>query len=411
MREQDRTAATARPEPNVGLDTDHGGFGRRLACTRVSGVGLTLGLDRSRLERMLVLAFAVLFPVALGLEIFQNVGLHLWGFDYRGGLWQGGRDILAGRDPYPHRTAEQLVVPGNAMVTPPLLALVNLPLAALPLIPAVLLWDAVQLIALVAALRLCDVRDRRGYVLALASFPFAATLTLGQPEGLFALALALVWRYRDRWEGGVTLGLLIAAKLFPWPLVVWFLLTRRFRNAAISAAVGVGTLVASWAVIGFKGLSGYPRLLSADADAFAGRSHAILSVLVRGGLSVHAARPVAGLLGLAIVALLVRRARGSDTGTFAALTVAGLLLSPILWMHYLVLLLVPLAVAHPRPNRWWLVFCLFWLSPTENNGTTAQLLVVLAVACLLGAAGMSREADAAEPRAVDYRPSAAPLSA
>lgn len=373
-------------------------------------MGVTLGLDWLRLERMLVFAFAVLFPVALGLEIFQNVGLHLWGFDYHGGIWQGGRDILAGRNPYPPRTPEQLVDPGNAMITPPLLALINLPLAALPLIPAVLLWNAVQVLALVAALRLCNVRDWRGYVLALASFPFAATLTLGQPEGLFALALALVWRYRDRWEGGVALGVLIAAKLFPFPLVLWFLLTRRYRNAAISVAVGAGTLAASWAVIGFKGMSAYPHLLSTDADAFAARSHAILSALVRGGLSVHAARPLAGLLAIAIVALLVRRARGSDTGTFAALTLAGLLLSPILWMHYLVLLLVPLAVAHPRPNRWWLVYCLFWLSPTENNSSGFQLLVVLAVTCLIGAAGMSRAADA--ERRVDYRRAeGAPVSA
>jgi alpha-1,2-mannosyltransferase len=375
-------------------------------------VGASLELDWLRLERMMVFAFAVLFPLALGLEIFQNVGLHLWGYDYHGGLWQGARDILYGRNPYPHRTAAELVDPGNAMITPPLLALINLPLALLPLIPAVLVWDAVQVLALVAALWLCNVRDWRGYVLALASFPFAATLTLGQPEGLFALALALVWRYRDRWQGGVTLGVLIAAKLFPWPLVVWFLLTRRYRNAAISVAVGGLTLSASWAVIGFRGMAGYPRLLSDDANAFASRSHAILSALVRGGLTVHAARPIAGLVALAVTAVLLWRARGSDSGTFAALVVAGLLLSPILWMHYLVLLLVPLALAHPRPNRWWLVYCLFWLSPTENRSSALQLLVVLAVTCVVGAAGMSRTADAAEPRSVDYRRSgAAPVSA
>ncbi len=361
---------------------------------------------------MVIFAFALLFPLALGLEIFQNVGLHLWGFDYHGGLWQGGRDILNGRNPYPPPTLERLLVPGNAMITPPLLALINLPLALLPLIPAVVIWDVVQALALVAALRLCDVRDWRGYVLALASFPFAATLTLGQPEGLFALALALVWRYRDRWQAGVALGVLIAAKLFPFPLVIWFLATRRYRNAVVSVAVGAGTLVVSWAIIGFKGMSGYPRLLSADADAFAGRSHAILSVLVREGLTLHAARIVAGLLGLAVTAVLLRRARRSDTGTFAALVLAGLLLSPIMWMHYLVLLLVPLAVAHPRPNRWWLVYCLFWLSPTEDKGSMLQLLLVLAVACVLGAAGMSRTADAAEPRSADYRrPEAAPHSA
>jgi hypothetical protein len=332
-----------------------------------------------------------------------------WGYDYRGGLWHGVHDILAGRNPYPLRTPAQLINPGNAMITPPLLALINLPLAALPLMPAIVVWNVVQTVALFAALYLCGVRDWRGYVLALVSFPFFATLALGQPEGLFALALALVWRYRDRWQGGVALGVLIAAKLFPWPLVLWFLLTRRFRNAATSIIVGAVTLAASWAVIGFNGISSYPRLLSDDANAFAARSHAILSVLVREGLTVHSARPAAGVLALAISALLIGRARGSDSGTFATLVVAGLLLSPITWMHYLVLLLVPLAIAHPRPNRWWLAYCLFWLSPTEDGSRMFQLLLVLGLVCVFGAVGMSRTADAAEPRAVEYgRAEAAP---
>ena len=367
-------------------------------------VGEKLDLDLLRLERMLVFAFAVLFPFAAGLEIFTNVGLHLWGFDYHGGLWQGGRDILAGHNPYPPPIPEQLLSTGNALITPPLLALINLPLAVLPLLAAIGLWDVVQTLALVAGLYLCGVRDWRGYVLAAASFPFVATITLGQSEGLFVLALALIWRYRARWQAGVVLGVLIAAKLFPWPLVVWFLLTRRYRNAAISLMVAAGTLVASWAVIGFKGMSGYPRLLSADADAYAAHSHAILSMLMREGLALHTARLVAGLLALAVSALLVRRARGSDTGTFAALVVAGLLLSPIMWMHYIVLLLVPLAVAHPRPNRWWLAYCLFWLSPNENKGTMLQLLLVMALVCAIGAAGMNHTADGIEPKVLDYGP-------
>jgi hypothetical protein len=356
---------------------------------------------------MVVLAFAVLFGLLFALETFtilKGVGFHLWGPDYRGGLWQGGRDILAGRNPYPARTPEQLQAAGTVMVTPPLLALTNLPLAALPLTPAIVLFEVVQMLALVAALYLCGVRDLRGYALAVASFPVFLMLVVGQPEGLLALGVALVWRYRDRWQGGVALGVLVAAKLFPWPLVLWFLLTRRYRNAATSVAVAAGTLAASWAAIGFKGMAGYPRLLSADADAFAARSHAILSVLVREGLTVHAARPVAGLLAVAVSALLLARARGSETGMFAALVLAGLLLSPIMWTHYLVLLLVPLAVAHPRPNRWWLVYCLFWLSPTEDRGSMFQLFLVLSLAVVIAAA--------AAPRRLDYRYSeAASLSA
>ena len=50
---------------------------------------------------------------------------------------------------------------------------------------------------------------------------------------LLVLLVALAWRYRDRARiAGLALGAAIAAKLFVWPLVVWLLLTRRYRAAA-----------------------------------------------------------------------------------------------------------------------------------------------------------------------------------
>lgn len=338
-------------------------------------------LDWPWLERTSVLVLAVMLPLALAVEVSTNVLGHMWGFDYHGGLWQGGRDILAGRNPYPPPTPLRLLVPGNAMITPPLLALIDLPLAVLPFTVAVAVWNTVQTAALVAALRICAVRGRSGFVLAIASFPFVATLALGQPDGLFALVAALAWHHRGRPQGGVAVGLLIAAKLFAWPLVVWLVLTRRFRCAATSVAVAAAALVTSWAAIDFKGLFGYLRLLTADADAFAPRSHAILSFLVRSGVGLHTARSLAAALGTAICALLAWRVRRSDIGTFAVLILAGLLMSPILWSHYLVVLLIPLAVAHPRPHRWWLLYAAFWLSPTEPPSSPLKIAIVIAVAC------------------------------
>ena len=48
-----------------------------------------------------------------------------------------------------------------------------------------------------------------------------------------SLPLALAWRYRERARvAGLAVGVAVAAKLFVAPLVVWLLLTRRFRAAA-----------------------------------------------------------------------------------------------------------------------------------------------------------------------------------
>ena len=58
-----------------------------------------------------------------------------------------------------------------------------------------------------------------------------------------------------------SVGVTLAVKFFLWPLLVWFVATRRVANAVVAAAVGAGLLLASWAVIGFDGLRGYPDLL------------------------------------------------------------------------------------------------------------------------------------------------------
>jgi hypothetical protein len=44
-------------------------------------------------------------------------------------------------------------------------------------------------------------------------------------------------------------------------------------------------------------------------------------------------------------------------------TLAVIAFSPIVWQHYLALLLVPLAVLRPRFSAVWLIPCLLWLTP------------------------------------------------
>ena len=124
--------------------------------------------------------------------------------------------------------------------------------------------------------------------LALCSFPFVSSLALGQPDGLLALLAAVAWRDRDRSRGAVAAGVLIAAKLLAWPLVLWLLVTRRVRSAAVCVASCGGHAGLSWALLGFQGLTAYPRLLAADAHAFEGRAHSFFTLLARSGVGVGA---------------------------------------------------------------------------------------------------------------------------
>src|SRR5919108_679236 len=119
-----------------------------------------------------------------GLTIYLNVKSHSYGFDFRGGEWVAGRDVLAGRSPYPAPDPAHLVAVGNAYIPPPLLAVLSVPLSLLPMVPAAIVLDVVSTAALALALRIVGVRDWRGYRLPPPSFPRGSPIVLRPPDGL-----------------------------------------------------------------------------------------------------------------------------------------------------------------------------------------------------------------------------------
>jgi hypothetical protein len=337
----------------------------------------------------------VLVGLAMAMwTIYVVATVHLWGFDFHGGAWTAARDVWAGRSPYHAPDPAKLLVPGNAYIPPPLFAFLCGPLALLPFVPAVVVFGVACTAALVLALRIVGVRDWRVYGLALTSYPFVASLALGQPDGLLALGIALAWRYRSSWRGAAALGIVIALKLLAWPLLLWLVLTRRFRQAGVAAAVVTGAVLGSWSPIGFQGLTQYGRLLDADATAFAVRSHSVVSAALRLGTSQHAARLIAVLVALGVAVLVVRLGTDRDLALFAAALSFGLLASPIMWTHYLVVLYVPLAIAHRHPEVWLLTIP-FWLSPLEPPPHVWKVFWVLALTVVVSvlSARRSRSRD------------------
>lgn len=343
-------------------------------------------VDWHRLGRRALLSGLVIVAM---IALYRNaMGSH-YGFDFHG-IWRAGQDVLAGRSPYLAPNAHKLLVVGNAYIDPPLLAVLATVFSVLPFGLAVALWNVTCAAAFAAALFLLGVRDWRAYVLALCSFPFVSSLALGQPEGLLALAAALAWRYRDSWRGALAVGVLIAAKLLAWPLLLWLVVTRRIRCSLIALVSAVALLLLSWATIGFKGLVDYPKLLAADAQAFATRSHSIVAGATRLGASEQLATALAIALAAAVGLVIVRVARGSDPGCFAATIAVGLLASPLLWSHYLVLLFIPLAIGRPRPDRLWLLTAAFWLSPIEPaHGWQIGLVLFTATTIMIAASSVT----------------------
>ena len=64
-----------------------------------------------------------------------------------------------------------------------------------------------------------------------------------------------------------------------------------------------------------------------------------------------------------------------------------LVASPLVWSHYFVLLLVPLALARPRLHWLWLLPCGMWVCPPSTPRRAAEVAVawLIAAVCLTAA--------------------------
>ena len=150
-----------------------------------------------------------------------------------------------------------------------------------------------------------------------------------------------------------------------------------------SSSASASTLVA-WASLGFAGIGSYPAMLRRLADLEAGDSYSLVGAMSSLGLGDGAAEVVAVLLGVALLAGCAFCARrGDDLRSFTLALAASLALTPIVWLHYLVLLLVPLAIARPRFSVIWLLPLLLWLTPLNGNGESIQPLLPALVAAVV----------------------------
>jgi alpha-1,2-mannosyltransferase len=277
-----------------------------------------------------------------------------------------GEAIRHGESPYVDPDAVISESQPAPYAYPPLLALLVTPLTLLPekvagsSAPGVL-FALVLVTCTAAALFVLGVTDWRCYPVALLYPPTLENVEYGAIGPILALLVALGWRYRDRVpRAAAAVGCGVALKVFLWPVVVWLAVTRRWRAAAAATAIAVGLALVSWAVIGFRGLAGYPTLLRRLADIEAESSYSTFAVLRALDVPELAARVLIVAACAALLALAWRAGRAPDLEggerdrrSLTLALAAGLVLTPILWLHYLVLLVVPIALARPRLSALW----------------------------------------------------------
>jgi hypothetical protein len=321
------------------------------------------------------------------------VGRHL-GFDYRP-LWEASHHLFHGTSPYPAVHAAALHNE-QQFVYPPVAAVLAAPLAAFPFGVAAGLFAAVEIAATALTLRLLGVSDWRCYGVTFLWYPVLQNFLIGSITSLLALGLAVAWRYRaDRRVSSLVSAALIAAKVFLWPLLFWLGATRRWGTMIRGFGLALAAVALSWALVGFGGLTSYPHLLDELSRLESWKSYSVVALGLVLGLSTGEARALAIIAGAAVIAAMlvigyVRRgeaAAESDRHMFVLAIAAAFLFSPIVWTHYLALLVVPIAITRRTLTPLWFVPLAMWATTGQSNGHAWQVVIGLAVwSVVLGAA-------------------------
>jgi hypothetical protein len=297
---------------------------------------------------------------------------------------RAGDAVLHGHTPYV-QPIPSLYLSNDHFVYPTPFALPFIPFALAGEHLGAVVFLILSVAALMAALWLLGVRDRRCYGVAVLGMPVFGSLGVGALGPILVLLLAFGWRYRDRTVAGVPLALAAAAKLFVWPVLVWLLVTRRYRAFAAALST-LGVIALAWLAIDPTGMHRYADTIRVFVDVQRWKSYSFEGLLSSVGVSTTLGQLGAAAAALAGIALIALAARERDErSAFSAAVIVALLATPILWLHYLALLVVPIALARPRLSPLWFLPVLLWVTPhPEAAGVTWQIVLVLGVIVATG---------------------------
>jgi len=260
---------------------------------------------------------------------------------------------------------------------PPFAALTMLPMALVPWPLAIVISSLLTIGAAVVMLYwlVTPMARREGWpvwvalsvaaILAAAFEPMRETFSFGQVNAvLLVLVLAdfVLLLGRGSRLAGVGIGLATAIKLTPGIFIVYLLVTKRWRAAAVAAGTAAGaTLLAAAIAPDASRIFWTEALWNTDriGDLAYISNQSVQGVLARLD-PIDPSRLVwllAVLLVLVVWVFRVRRAAaaGDELAGFALTGVAGCLLSPVTWVHHLVWLLPALILLVDRSlarRRW-----------------------------------------------------------
>jgi glycosyl transferase family 87 len=321
---------------------------------------------RAALTRVAAWVGAGVAGLFLLLASSQFVRSSGYGFDLTC-YWGGAQRLASGSGLYLPQNLDgpfQHGAPAVYVYAPPLAVLLA-PATALPFDVVALGWLALHLAALVLACALMPVRvPIRLAVFAAAAFssPLLVDLNLGNVSTFVLLVAVVGWRWLDRPHAAVTLAAGMAIRPQLAVLLIWWLLRRKLRLAAYTFATGAVIVLATLPFVGVQSYLDFIRVVRNDQVAGVVHNGSLESAAMLLGLSgpVPTLAFFAGAL-VAIVAIVASLRRDAEV-SYAVTACASLLLTPLLWGHYLLVLLIPAALLAQRGRTWALALPLLgWL--------------------------------------------------
>lgn len=330
----------------------------------------------------LVVVPAILWPYIVWAMLDKDA----FAVDFHYAFWPAGQDVLHGRTPY-LPLGSPLVEGGNAFVYPAFTAVLFVLPALIPLAVSELLFVAALLGATVLTLKVCGVRDWRCYAVLALWPPVVSGLQTANLTPFLALGVAGVWRRREQLVAPAAIvATMLASKLFLWPLLVWLLALRRYRTAGVSLVLVVALSLIGWIVVGFGEFDHFRAILRRVTELEERESYTPFALAVEYGAGPPLAHALTWALGAGLLAGAWVLGRSGRPLRSLELALAGAIaLSPIAWLHYLMLLLVPLALKRPSFSAIWLLPAVLWVCPPGNGNGLQTLLVVLVGAALVAA--------------------------
>lgn len=284
-----------------------------------------------------------------------------------------GSRVLQGHTPYLPLTSPD-VYTGSAFVYPAAMAWFFTPFSLVPFAVADVLFYLFSISLVLVSLYLFGVRHPVPYLAVMAAGPTIRSLQVGAVNAMLLAMLALGWRYRRRWPlVGIALGAAVVSKLFLAPMVFWLAITRRFRAAA-AMTIGAALVVLVGCESTHIGVSGFRRLLSTLGIHESSAGYSVVGALVRDGLPYGVAQGAAVALALVVIGYAWRShalpvgSTARDAHQFICCVVAALIMSPVVWSHYLVLLIVAPALMRVRPRSWILLALASWIPVIPAGG-------------------------------------------